>query len=175
METFDDDIRPFDIMIPVSASADTMFARLGVEFASFADGDTMRRARLPENWKIERVNKISKVIIDDTGAKRAELVIEGVRRVTLHILPRYSIGIDKSIVDANVRARFCVWDQKKPSEDKAIFEVSYPVPNVMRNRNAHERTIKHHADKEECRKWLNAHYPEWENPVAYWDEEYKDE
>lgn len=171
MSFLDDDIDPFDIEIPVITSSDTIFSRLGIEFGPFAKGDVMRKARLPKGWRLEAINKISSVIIDDNDAKRAEIIVDGTRKTTLKVLPRFLAGLDTSIIDANIRARFCVWDQRKPTDESVVFEVSYPVPNKVRNIKAYERTIRHHAESQECRKWLDEHYPDWENPLAYWDEE----
>lgn len=171
----DEDLSPFDITLPVMASSNSMFVRLGIEFGPFAKGDLTRQARLPDNWRLVRSSKNSQLIVDDNGGKRAELIIDGSRKANLHIIPRFTVGIDKKIVDANVRARFCVWDQRKAGDDKVIFEVSYPVPNAARNRHDHNRAVKHFTDRQECKKWLDEHYPNWENPLEYWDEEIKDE
>jgi len=176
LETFlDEESRPCVLDVPTDISADPNFSRLGIEFAPFAKGQRTRGARLPEGWTIEKINKMARFIVDDTGAKRAKLVIDGARKAVVHLMPRFSAGLDTTIVDANVRARFCVWDQKKPGDDKVVFEVSYPVPNKARNKHAYNRSVKLHSSKEDCKKWLNQRYPNWEDPVAYWDEELRNE
>jgi hypothetical protein len=166
--TYPDDY--WNTKLPINGNIEA-FLRMGIEFSSFAEGDTIRDAKLPYGWsKVESRRKKWYHILDDRGRVRGK-AFESDQGSFMHPERRFSHGRVED--NSNTSVTFDVWDNDVgPGETrKTVFSVSFPVPNKSMHRQIHEQKAKQYADQEHCVKWLNKYLPKWNDYCTYWGEE----
>jgi hypothetical protein len=135
----------------------------GVVFGDPTDGDEMFcEAILPEGWKKEYTDhSMWSSLLDANGNKRASIFYKAAfydRDAFINVCQRFTI--DRYGHEPDDEVRVFVKDAKgevvfateveKETDEKPGYEL----------RQEHEKVVK---------AWLFEHYPDWENPGAYWD------
>jgi len=167
-----DCIRPYDVSLPVVISENQFLIGLGVEFGPFQSGDKWRQSRIPLGWSIKRDGKSDNhIYLVDSNNSFRSFIYTNKNSSKVKIMFRFHFGIDESILDRTTKVRLCVWDKFGAGDKlgKVVFEVSYSLPNLRVNKNAHQRLLESFNNKDECGKWLNDNYPDWNDSSAYWE------
>lgn len=127
--------------LPIEGSGHPAFAKWGFQFGEATD-DIFRKATLPSGWTKEATeHSMWSVIKDDKGRQRAMVFYKA------------------AFYDRAAHMNPCTYYSTSMGDDK-----TYRVVNASGE-------IKYHAkDYDDARNWLDKHYPDWRNPVAYWDE-----
>jgi len=165
----------YAVELPVDGSQDSPFHTLGIEFGPFERGDKLRMSNLPKGWTIEYSEPHRyHLMVDDRDRARVRVHNKG--HVHMRIIPRFSISRDVDFGDVNHNARFCLWDAnvKVGSPNKVRVDKEYTLPSRKRHPKIHEDRCRTY--EAEARgifiKWLQEHYPKWEDDLAHWDEDY---
>lgn len=138
----------------------------GVKFLGAVPGDELfQYVELPPNWKkVSTEHSMSTWLVDDKGRRRASIFYKAAfydRRASLSLARRYRVTQDFDREEAEHVAVAHVIDC-----DTVIF--STPPVALPQERNSEFYRIGDEA-KKIARAWLDAHFPDWLNPAAYWD------
>lgn len=138
----------------------------GVIFDDQVRGDEMfTYVTLPAGWKkVLTSHSMWSDLADDKGRKRASMFYKAAfydRDAFLRVNHRYGISMDYAYEESNSAIRFNVTDG-----DQVVFSSAAHryVEKYSREWEAAEQ-----AASNEASTWLNHHYPQWEDPSAYWD------
>jgi hypothetical protein len=147
------------------------FTEMGIVFGGKVD-DLFSNATLPDGWRKEATNhSMWSKLIDDQGRERASIFYKAAfydRDAFLNITQRYSCHVEPiNGWDADTEYWHCtvtdcgnaIW----------ISEQIGPEPDSKAPRDV---CVKWYDKKDELAKvghaWLDDHYPDWKNPLAYW-------
>lgn len=139
-----------------------VLTKAGVKFGPLVPDDSLFQfVELPNGWKkVPTAHDMWSHLLDEKGRKRASIFYKAAfydRRAGLNIERRYSFAFDY---------------QKKESEGICLANVydcgvviytTEPVKVVGKSWESAELTEK------SAKTWLDANFPDWENPSAYWD------
>jgi hypothetical protein len=135
----------------------------GVKFLGPVQGDSLfQYVELPKGWsKRPTEHSMWSDLVDDKGRKRAGIFYKAAfydRGAHLHLNTRYTFSqdYDRAKNERVVVAYVMDGETRIYTSDEIRFEPSDKYP-------AMDRAEKQVTD------WLKEHYPEWQNPAAYWD------
>lgn len=134
---------------------------MGIQFHDNAD-DLFVYVTLPNGWKKEATDhSMWSRLVDDKGRERASMFYKAAfydRSAHIGISRRYNYGLDYDSPEAaktsSVRSNGIVWQ-------------SEPVDLSELDRDAQWKG--HDALENQAKQWLDEHYPDWKNQLAYWD------
>jgi hypothetical protein len=162
--------------LPVDGSEDGLFSEMGIDFGPFVKGDVWRGANLPSGWSVKPVpGTKSSVIVDQHSHARATIYVTD--KTIMRTKSRFRVGRDPYIKNPTSNVRFCIWDSAINflKEPMVVFEKQHSVPDRNRHSSAHESRILSFQKEfeKEAHKWLQERYPQWESPIAHWDDDIK--
>lgn len=139
---------------------------LGIVFVREVD-DLFWEAELPEGWKIEPTeHSMQSYLLDDKRRKRAGIFYKAAfydRSANIYLIPRFIlVGYESCDCNGNeteynkaTHIKTVVKDQ-----EKEIFVAGTREGNDTEAADTHEKIAL---------EWLEENYPDWENPLAYWE------
>lgn len=147
------------------------FEQMGIVYGEDAD-DLFVNVQLPEGWRKERTShSMWSKLLDDKGRERASIFYKAAfydRGAHIGIKRRYTYsdlpvgGYDNPDFDQQTTPRVGVVEDR----DTIIWQ-SEPFDFVAAGVewfNAGESVLL------QAKAWLEKHYPDWQDPLAYWDE-----
>jgi len=163
--------------LPIESYNDRkQFEQIGIEYEEDVD-DLFVSVILPDGWKKEATNRsMHSELLDEKGRKRASIFYKAAfydRNAHINLACRFSTSV----------VPVCGYDDpdyQKSSWHWLVFDcgkVIHTSPDQLEPRPGQdaERTVwtEWYDRKGEFKKlgvsWLLAHYPDWKNPLAYWD------
>jgi len=135
-----------------------LFEQAGFTFGAKID-DLFQQATLPPGWRREATgHSMWSDILDEHGRKRVSVFYKAAfydRKAHARLNHRYHAGIDYDCDPKSRPTRACIFDQ-------GVAIAAFPIedPESYNSGNAAEKA----AVAE-----LNARFPDWLNPLAYWD------
>jgi hypothetical protein len=148
----------------------------GVKFLGDVPGDAIfQRAQLPPGWEIKRTDhSMWTQLCDDKGRERASIFYKAAvydRSARMTISCRFKIDTYYN-TDSETVAVARVNDQGAfPFESERLDIKTDADKHGVYDRTTHEYTTPSKRDqaRAQCSTWLKAHYPDCDNPAAYWD------
>ena len=139
--------------------------KVGCVFHGEAEGDPLfQYVTLPEGWKKERTgHSMWSKLVDQKGRKRAMIFYKAAfydRDANLSLTTRYSYKADYEHRRVHNEAICHITDADK---------VIHTTPPVMIIGEQKDYLAQEEADRR-AKIWLDAEYPEWKDPSAYWAE-----
>ena len=159
------DTLPTDMTCSDGYDPKRVLESVGMKFLGPVEDDELfQYVEPPKGWKkVKTDHPLWSKLIDDRGRKRASIFYKAAfydRSAYMIILRRFNLRLDykreekEGIVVVNVT----------DCGEKIYTTEPIPLPaNEKKRRKAEKKAEKN------ARKWLNKHYPGWENPAAYWD------
>ena len=145
-----------------AANSRKQFEDMGIVFGENVD-DLFVQVTLPEGWKKEPTdhNMWSK-LLDDRGRERAAIFYKAAfydRSAHMTITRRFSYGYQP----------VGGWDQAIDDPREGVVtdcgEVIWRTDPILLSGVDSSMSLL----ESEAKKWLEEHYPDWEDPLAYWD------
>lgn len=138
--------------------------KIGIIFGDPVD-DLFVAVKLPDGWrKATTDHPLWTDLIDDKGCKRAMMFYKAAfydRHAHISLTNRYSSGVDYDFIEDNCRTkRRCVV--------KDIDNIIYQTKEIEWNDDRPDWEVERALEKE-ANDWLDDHYPDHDNPLAYWD------
>lgn len=130
----------------------------GVVFGEpLADDPLFCEAKLPEGWKIEATgHSMWSYLLDEKGRRRAGIFYK-------------AAFYDRH---AHIRAEGLLRMEFPADYEAAINSAVFRIEIFKGTEQVHVVEGVNHDDAYSASTaWLNEHYPEWENPWAYWNED----
>ncbi len=156
----------WNCQLPVHGSDSSAFLHMGIEFGSFADGDLLRDARLPQGWKKEPAKENWSNIVDERGCIRAK-VFEHKDKALMYPERRFNCSREKH----DLAVVFHVWDSdSNKSKRICIFKKRFVLPDKKRFQKAYDQKVEEFTKLKVCEKWLDETFPKWNDYNAYWGE-----
>ncbi len=144
-------------------NAKAILEAAGVKFGSVVKGDPMfQYVELPAGWKkVPTDHSMWSNLVDDKGRVRAAIFYKAAfydRSAHMRLDTRYGVAFDY-----NRSEKEGVGVSNVTDCGQVIFSTE-PIPtNKERSWETSEVTNQLAVE------WLDAHYPDWRNPGAYWD------
>jgi len=148
---------------------------LGVQYGEPVD-DLFVAVKLPEGWHKEATDhSMHNNLLDDKGRVRARIFYKAAfydRRADISLIRRYTCGTEPvgGYKEDNEDAPYCGYVR-----DQATGENIWQSENTVDQPNwdgPRETALALMDAKDElggqAERWLNEHYPDWKNPLAYW-------
>jgi hypothetical protein len=138
----------------------------GVKFLGPVEGDDMfQYVEFPQGWKkVVTDHSMWSKLVDDKGRVRASIFYKAAfydRRAHMGLDRRYSVSED---YDRQKKEGVAIAHVK--DIDNVIFSTEPVQLPAERNEKYYEITD---AATQKAAEWLDAQYPDWKNPGAYWD------
>jgi hypothetical protein len=139
--------------------------KAGVRFGKPTDATNLFiRVLLPEGWRTVQSDQRSRYdLLDENGFTRAVIFHKFMcynGDAFLNLLTRYTIVPDKEYEDSHSAVRLCVEDTRDDTI-VATFD-PYPVSSQFQYILAKEHSMR------EAEQWLDSHFKDWRDPLAYW-------
>lgn len=141
---------------------------MGVEYIEQVD-DLFWRVNLPEGWKkVPTDHSMWSHLVDGQGRPRASIFYKAAfydRRAHMGINTRFSYGVRRiNGLDACTLWHGVVLDGETIiwSTPEKLKEPKKPGGDYWDAKDALGK---------QARTWLKEHYPDWQNPLAYWDDQ----
>lgn len=137
----------------------------GLKFLGPVEDDKMfQYVEFPQGWKkVVTDHSMWSDLVDDKGRVRASIFYKAAfydRSAHMDISTRFRVSRDYDLQNKENVAVTCVTDDGKvvyttepiqlPKDTKQKYEITDQAENI-------------------AIKWLDEHYPDWQNPGAYWD------
>ena len=144
--------------------AKPIYEAMGIKVLGDSAGDPLFvDVELPEGWKIQPTgHDMWSYLLDQNGHKRAGIFYKAAfydRRADVTFEPRYVAKQEyfEKEANGNTSTRIVhVWDNK---ESKSLYQTE---------KHGYSDSEKHW---EAAKQWLQEHFPEHSDPLAYWDKE----
>lgn len=145
---------------------------IGFVFGEEID-DLFVACQLPQGWSIELSDhSMWSHVVDDKGRQRMPIFYKGAfydRSAFLSVNRRYGIAewraASPDLPEEDYRSKEEYLEQQRcmtvVDHDRAVLYHTAPYTNAEYRESD--------VAREECAAWLAVHYPEYENPFAYWD------
>lgn len=157
------DTLPTDIGRYSSYDEKQILKNVGFKFFEVVEDDPIfQYVKLPEGWRKEQGgdSRWTK-LIDNKGRVRANIFYKAAfydRSAHLSLSRRFNVSYNYDRVDAEDVATADVTD---------CGEVIYSTDPIQLSDK--ERYTASEKARAMAKSWLHEHYPDWENPGAYWD------
>lgn len=137
----------------------------GIKFLGPVPGDSLFQfIELPAGWKkIPTDHSMWSDIVDDQGRIRIAVFYKAAfydRNAHFHIERRFSAALDYKARDNNIAIAHV------KDAGKVIFTTE---PIKLDNWQSKESLDICDSATKKATEWLTEHYPDWQNPGAYWD------
>lgn len=141
--------------------------KAGVVFGDVVEGDRMfQYVTLPDGWEKKPTDhSMWSELADDKGRKRAGIFYKAAfydRSAHMSLDRRYRCTYDYERKDAEG-----VYVGQAFDGDTAIHECG-PLP--AKKYDGTDAWENYDLAQKQAAEWLNEHYPDWQDPAAYWDE-----
>lgn len=153
--------------LPVVGSDHPAVAKFGIAFGASLDG-VLREAKLPPGWKLRASPEyfMWNKLLDAKGRVRAEVFYSAVsyaREAEIKPCPRYEARME-------CQGQFGVVGESWRGYvlDTATGEEVFSTKTLRRETREDRRFIESDGLKLETAQWLSTHYPEHQDPAAYW-------
>jgi hypothetical protein len=154
--------------LPLDLRGREHFEALGFVFGSPVE-EIFQETTFPEGWKkVPTDHSMWSDLVDDKGRKRGGIFYKAAfydRSAHASLSPRFHVSKD--------------YESKEPTDTVMVVDAcgivdrkieGLPKPDWSGDREkAREASGKSEAASDELTAWLDAEYPEWRSPVAYWD------
>lgn len=140
--------------------------QMGIKFGADVD-DLFVTVQLPEGWKKKATDHAMwSDLLDDNGRKRAAIFYKAAfydRRAHISLCRRYGVsGYEPCDNEGNAA------EHGKNSHMKTVVKDGDAALHVVGIREDSDyKTGEAHG--KEAGDWLTAHFPNWQNPLAYWE------
>lgn len=138
-----------------------LYEAMGVRFGSVVKDDPLFiEATLPAGWKkVATSHPLHSHVVDEKGRKR------------LHVA--YKAAYYDRYAHMSAEARFVIDCYGDPDDAPRIGRVKDADSRVLFETEPLARSAKSWEDSDklnaQCVAWLEANYPDYKNPLAYWD------
>lgn len=140
---------------------------MGIVFGNDVD-DLFVNVRLPEGWKKQaHSHPMWSDLFDAKGRPRAAIFYKAAfydRKAHISLTQRYSFT---SYGFCNAQGE-AVCAEEATHYQTVITDCGVPLLVIV-VREKGESWDLHNAHEKQARDWLDAHFPDWGNPLAYWD------
>lgn len=160
-----------DLPVDTQGQGRAMFERVGIVFGDPVD-ELFVHVTLPEGWSRKGTShSMWSYILDERGRQRILVFYKGAfydRKAHMRMTRRFLVTSEMKVEDDwDGGRRHVVEDAAKPVDNpkktgEVIFASDYAASNDYDAQDGHMKV---------CDAWLNEHFPLWEDPTAYWDEE----
>jgi hypothetical protein len=155
--------------------------QMGVVFGDPVD-DLFVNAQLPDGWqKKPTEHSMWSDIVDDRGRRRAAIFYKAAfydRSAHISLERRFSCSAEPVCGYASPDYRKHEWHAVVCDCGKVIWQTPHklePEPEYHDDKENREALIVWGGKRDELRKaataWLDKNYPNWKDPLAYWDEQ----
>ena len=163
-----------------------MYESLGFEVIGLTEGDEIwYDVIMPEGWRVERTNhNMWNKLIDPKGYTRTMIFYKAafydrschIRELSTRYNVRevyvkdkdYSLKWYELVNQTPIQYKVIDYDDVSVFRTKATYYTRTYVEHERSEFNKGEQDMKD-AHEQLCIDHLNEHYPDWENPMAYWD------
>ena len=167
-------------MLPkdISGATREQLIRLGFIFGDDVD-DLFIKAKLPAGWQKKATDhSMHSIIIDEKGRERASIFYKAAfydRRADMSMSRRYQCGVEPINGWDNERDG---WKGYVKDGESILWEsvMTDPEPDYKGNRNDESKRqawldwlSKKDGLGELAESWLSENFPDWRNPLTYWD------
>lgn len=155
---------------------------MGIVFGENAD-DLFVRVRLPEGWsKQPTSHSMWSNLIDDQGRTRAMIFYKAAfydRDAHIDIVRRFSYQVQPVCGYSDPDYRQSEWHVVVTDCDEVVWQSDErvePEPGFPRGDKKNRQAWLDWGNRKDAlggiaKAWLNEHWPEWENPLAYWGDD----
>lgn len=151
------------------------FEKMGIIFGEKAD-DLFSYVTLPKGWHKQATDhSMWSKLIDEQGRERASIFYKAAfydRDAFLNIARRFSYSYRPALGYDHPDYRKGGWVGVVTDCDNVIWQTAElePEPEYKVDKDAWLAWDKKRENlTQEARRWLEANYPEWESPLAYWE------
>ena len=163
--------------LPILGRCREQLEAMGIEFGEPVD-DLFIEAKLPDGWqKVATSHSMHSDLLDDQGRKRASIFYKAAfydRRADISICRRFSYGgMPVGGHDSPDYAYDTTPIYGAATDQGAI--IWHTDKTIARPANEADRSdhLAFCDQQDELEKqagaWLDEHYPDWNDPLAYWD------
>lgn len=146
--------------------------QLGIKRGAEID-DLFVSCTLPDGWrKVATDHSMHSNLIDDKGRKRGGIFYKAAfydRSANMHLTRRYSYGVEPvggwNVADTSS----CHWHCVVTDDDKVLWSSEQIEPRPQDNYQVLKWYERRDALNELGKAWIAEHYPDYANPLAYWD------
>jgi len=160
----------------------------GIEIINPKENDRFMKVALPEGWKVNEHLSMLQSLEDEKGRAQAAIPINSSspnpKDTYLYFLPRFTMS--DSIVEGMPEEKKHLWKERYAYPFH--YEVKDALNTVAFTSSTCQMSLAEEITKEnlakyeweygeagenarkECHDWLDTNYPDWKNPLAYWEE-----
>lgn len=139
------------------------FMDLGFAFQVIPNSD-LCLATLPAGWKSVADEDFWVNLIDENGCDRGSYIYTSTGNNFIDLKTRFYLSVEFDPDDSTKALRY-VWVKDRGTNGRVVFSSGTC---------ASEDSYKINILNLKAKNFLNEHYPDWENPSAYWDLDKKD-
>lgn len=145
---------------------------IGFKFGKVID-DVFIEATLPPGWsKKPTDHSMWSTILDDKGRERCAVFYKAAfydRSAHLDVTCRYRVAMD-TVLDYDDPNYSDTTPEVGRVTDRATGKVIWEGEQIERQQKySAEHREKYEALYQLAKDWINAHFPDYQNPLAYWD------
>lgn len=160
----------------VDAQSREALEAAGVKFLGAVAGDAIfQRAQLPPGWEVKRTDRsMWTKLCDEKGRERASIFYKAAfydRSARMSVSCRFKIDTyynadSETIAVARVNDQGTFPFESERLDNKTELD---KYGNYVREKDAYDPPSKRDQARAQCSAWLKEHYPDCDNPAAYWD------
>jgi hypothetical protein len=157
-------------------------SQIGIEKLGDAD-DIFYSVRLPAGWKIKPTeHSMWNQLVDEQGRERASIFYKAAfydRKAHMRLTSRYTYDVvycnarGEPAYDGNKRLFEPTHEKRVIRDGNVVLHETMPLEDLdyLKSSNQERQAYwgNQKAMDEYCRQWLDVRYPDWQNPLAYWD------
>ena len=147
----------------------------GLKFLGAVEGDpSLVRVELPAGWrKLPTYETRLVMLVDDQSRERARIVLFSEHKALI-IQPRYGVKemSHEEILYGKGAILAVVTDGRIVTGDDGVLFVTEPVQPAAQDNERRSKLERMKVPRElvkQAESWLDEHYPDWRDPLAYWD------
>lgn len=147
------------VLVPKNIDKD-IYEKLGFKIYEKKHNKLFYMALLPTNWKLVKVSELYTNLIDDLGRIRGEIFYNHKDVAKLTLRRRYDIRKTSTMF------YFMIYFGTEE-------EMLYKTEPIYFSKHIGIREMQEKEAREECAEYALDYYPDYEDPLAYWDKEQK--
>lgn len=147
---------------------------MGIVFGSDAD-DLFVNVTLPKGWKKQATeHSMHSDLLDDKGRKRAGIFYKAAfydRNAHMRLDQRYTVDSYISCDEHGTKIVESIRHNQPTHYATAVMDVNNELHRIGIRDSGYSKENYELNDvhDKQARAWLDENYPEWQNPLAYWD------
>lgn len=155
-----------------------LYGKMGIQVLGKHD-DIFYKVKLPKGWKIRHAGHRKNELIDEKERLRGAFFYKAAfydRYASMIIHNRFYV---ERFFDMEAHQRYSydeLWRYediffmvKDRDGEKVLFRTE-SLPKMQPKGNYDKKNRLMDKRRKKCRKWLKKHHPNWQDPLAYWDE-----